>query len=244
MTNTTLSPEEQESYRRLLRPYFDPIRIEGNTIVEGIITSLPYMSGMFLDLGCGAKPYAHMVNNRIERYVGVDLRPNAESPPTLCCDSLHLPFKDESFDSILCTQVLEHVRNPFRVMAEMSRVLRVGGHAAVTVPASWPLHEEPYDYFRYTKFGLGELARINNLEPVLLKERAGAIAAIAQLVGAMLYDIFGSRSISRIPMKIFFAPILWLCQVLDRIFYSPKFTLGYTMVVRKSGGTTAPTDGA
>lgn len=231
--STALSEKEMLAVSRLRRPLFDPIRMEGDTIVEGITNSLRYVHGTLLDLGCGASPYARLLEDRISTYIGADLRPNLEMPPTVCSNCLALPFKEGSFDSVLCTQVLEHVSNPFTTMSEIHRVLRVGGYAVLTMPALWPLHEEPYDFFRYTKYGLEELARISNLQVVEIRERGGAFTAIAQLIGAVLYDELGKKSVTRLPFKILFMPFLALCKLLDSVFPYSKLTLGYTMVVQK-----------
>jgi SAM-dependent methyltransferase len=180
-------------------------------------------------------PYASLVQDRVSQYISTDLRPNPAAPPTVVSDSLQLPFKHNTFDTVLCTQVLEHVRNPFSMMEEIGRILRPGGHVILTLPAAWPLHEEPYDFFRYTKYGLRELAGRAHLEPVSIVERGGGIMAFAQLMATILYDRLGKSVLTRLPTKIVVAPLLSLFSGLDRLFYYPKFTLGYTMVARKAG---------
>ena len=233
MNNISNSSREMQIARKLKRAQLDPIRIEGNTIVSGLAGALNYVHGTLLDLGCGDMPYANLMAERTTFHVGTDLRPRPDSPPTVCSDSLYLPFKAESFDTVLCTQVLEHVRDPFKLMHEVSRVLKLNGHAIFTMPATWPLHEEPYDYFRYTRYGLEELSRINGLNIVKLEERGGGIAAIAQLTAALLYDVFGKNRLTRVTMKVALFPLLSMSLLLDRVFYYPKFTLGYLMVARK-----------
>jgi SAM-dependent methyltransferase len=228
-----LTDKEQKLSKDLMHPFFDPIKIESNTIVQGITGALPHLHGTLLDLGCGSMPYAALIEERISGYVSTDMRPNQQFPPMVCSDSLHLPFKDGSFDSILCTQVIEHVRNPFMLMSEIGRVLRTGGCLVMTMPALWPLHEEPYDYFRYTKYGLIELATVNNLEVVKVAERGGGILAIGQLFSALMYDTFGKKRWSRIPAKLLLGPMLSICKFIDSIFYYPKLTLGYTLIAQK-----------
>jgi hypothetical protein len=101
------------------------------------------------------------------------------------------------------------------------------------MPALWPLHEEPYDYFRYTKYGLSELARISGLSVVSIRERGGGIMAISQLAGTLLYDKFGANQATRWMAKLLYAPLLSLGKRLDSIFYYPRLTLGYVMVAYK-----------
>ena len=230
-----LSPREKVVARSLLHGFFDPIRLESNSIVWGIAYSLPYVRGRFLDVGCGAMPYARLVQDRVSQYIGTDLRPNPGVPPTVVSDSLKLPFRAHTFDTVLCTQVLEHVRNPFLTLKEIGRVLRPGGHAIMTLPAVWPLHEEPFDFFRYTKYGLQELAEHSDLHPVTIVERGGGIMAIAQLIGVILYDTLGKHTFTRVPMVALVAPFLSIFAALDRVLFYPKLTLGYTMVAKKIG---------
>ncbi len=228
-----LSQREQAVVRSLRHGFFDPARLDNNSILSGITDSLPYVRGCFLDLGCGAMPYAGLVRDRVSHYISTDLRPNTATPPTVVSDSLRLPFRHNTFDTVLCTQVLEHVRNPFSTLAEIARVLRPGGHAILTLPAVWPLHEEPNDFFRYTKYGLRELAESAHLHPVTIVERGGGIMAIAQLIGVILDDTFSGHILTRLPMKAVIAPFLFLSAAMDRLLFYPKFTLGYTMVVMK-----------
>ncbi len=228
-----LTREEKAAIRSLHRGFFDPIRLESNSIVRGIAHSLPYIHGRCLDLGCGEMPYARLLRGRVTHYVGTDLRSNAAAPPHVVSDSLMLPFRAQSFDTVLCTQVLEHVRNPLLTMAEIARVLRPGGYAVITAPALWPLHEEPHDYFRYTKYGLEELAFRCNLRHVAVAERGGGITAIAQLAGALLYDVFGRRTLPRVLMRIIVAPFLSVCELLDRLLSYRKLTLGYVMIAER-----------
>jgi len=168
--------------------------------------------------------------------VGVVLRPDPDYPPHIVADSLALPVRSGSFDTVLCTQVLEHVRDPFELVREVARVLRGEGHAVFTMPATWPLHEEPFDYFRYTRYGLVELARQAGLDVIELSERGGSIAALGQLIAAVGHDAAGKHAATRIPFKLLSTPLLVAAEVLDRIFFSRGLSLGYVLVVRKRTG--------
>lgn len=236
MTSTQLTQRERLALGKLRRPWTDPIRIEGNTIADGLAATLPYFRGRLLDIGCGTRPYADLVRDRIQWHVGVDLRPDPDYPPHIVADSLALPVRSGSFDTVLCTQVLEHVRDPFELVREVARVLRGEGHAVFTMPATWPLHEEPFDYFRYTRYGLVELARQAGLDVIELSERGGSIAAIGQLIAAIGYDAVGKHAATRIPFKLLSTPLLVAAEVLDRIFFSRGLSLGYVLVVRKRTG--------
>jgi SAM-dependent methyltransferase len=61
---------------------------------------------------------------------------------------------DQRFDSVVCHQVLEHVKNPMAAAAELARVLKPGGLAVISIPHLSRRHELPHDYYRFTPEGL------------------------------------------------------------------------------------------
>jgi SAM-dependent methyltransferase len=113
-----------------------------------------YAGAELLDIGCGDKPYARSAPN-VRRWIGFDADSNAEADVHGKADAL--PFPEASFDTVLCTQVLEHVPMPGAVVAECARVLRPGGMLIVSVPQYWELHEEPHDYYRFTPIGIATI---------------------------------------------------------------------------------------
>lgn len=70
-----------------------------------------------------------------------------------------MPIKDAVFDAVLCTQVLEHLEWPRESMKEMHRVLRPGGRLYMTVPMAQNEHQAPYDFFRYTSYGIESICK-------------------------------------------------------------------------------------
>jgi SAM-dependent methyltransferase len=67
---------------------------------------------------------------------------------------IDLPFKTDSFDVVICTQVMEHITEPRAVLSEIARTLKPGGRLYLSAPQSWHQHQKPHDYYRYTSFGL------------------------------------------------------------------------------------------
>lgn len=130
--------------------------------------------GRTLDLGCSFSPYKDLFPDR----VGFD---NTEGPDVdVVGDAHNLPFDDETFEVILCTEVLEHLHTPERAVQEMHRVLKPGGIVILTTRFIFPLHAAPNDYFRYTKYGLKHLFR--EWEIVELQEELPAIQTFAVLL--------------------------------------------------------------
>jgi SAM-dependent methyltransferase len=131
-------------------------------------------TGLTLDLGAQTGPYAAHFPNR----VAVDL--HAGPGVQVVGDALALGFRDDTFDVVLCTEMLEHVPEPQRAIDEMRRVLKPGGTLLLTTRFLFPIHDAPHDYFRYTKYGLRHLLR--RFEIVQLQEETTAVGAVAVLL--------------------------------------------------------------
>lgn len=106
-----------------------------------------------LDIGCGDSPTAKDFPNRI----GIDLFPFQGID--VLADAHYLPFANGSFEQIVCSEVLEHLHNPQQAVKEMARILQDGGNLILTMPFVYPLHEAPYDFQRFTAYGLEVLFR-------------------------------------------------------------------------------------
>ena len=129
--------------------------------------------GTLLDVGCGGMPYRAFFDSRVRRYVGVD-RSRASGPGMdVCGDALALPSRGEAFETVICSQVLEHLPEPGLAMSEMARVLKPGGLLVLTAPHIWGIHEEPDDYYRYTGYGLRYLADQAGLDVIEVRSLAG-----------------------------------------------------------------------
>lgn len=108
---------------------------------------------LVLDLGCGDASYKGIFPNRI----GFDHRPGPNVD--VVGDAHQLPFENEKFDLILCTELLEHLHSPEIAIKEIRRVLKPGGLLLLTTRFVFPLHDVPNDFYRYTKYGLQHLLR-------------------------------------------------------------------------------------
>src|SRR6476661_3646451 len=106
-----------------------------------------------LDIGAQNGPYAALFPRR----VGLDIR--AGAGVRIIGDAQALGVRDAAFDVVLCTEVLEHLREPQQAIDEMFRVLKPGGRLLLTTRFLFPIHDAPDDYFRYTKYGLRYLLR-------------------------------------------------------------------------------------
>jgi SAM-dependent methyltransferase len=108
-----------------------------------------------LDLGCGNRPFGDFYEKHVSYSVGIDMPSSFHTLSVqVFGDATSLPFKNAVFDIVLCSEVMEHVREPEAMLREIRRVLRPGGFLVLTTPFMVPMHEEPHDYFRYTCHGL------------------------------------------------------------------------------------------
>ena len=200
----------------LVNPFFFARR----GLLRGLEEFFPHLTGDVLDVGCGRKPYRSFAS--ATRYVGVDI----DTPTTRALgvadvfyDGRHLPFPDDSFDAVLCSQVFEHVFTPREFLAEILRVLRPGGRLVMTVPFVWDEHEQPHDYARYSSFGLTSVIRAAGFDGVMLRKSIADARVLFQLVNAYLYKITHSRRqwINALAMAFLMAPVNLLGLLLGSI---------------------------
>ena len=198
-----------------------------------------YANGQFLDLGCGNKPYESIYNPLTTTQLGCDVIQSDKNRVDVICPATDLKFPDIHFDSVLCTQVLEHVFEHDKMLNEIYRVLKPGGHIILTVPFAWELHEEPYDFFRYTKHALKELFEKTGFKIDYIKANGGKWAAIYQLRNNVIYSSFKNKTFYNKLKKILFVE-LRLTQLrnhfaiwLDKKFRDEVFTLNYIVVAQK-----------
>ena len=208
-----------------LRRYILHFESAIETAVAGFAASLG-KGTLLLDAGAGECQYAEHFT--AQRYVGVDLGVGDiqwnYSELDAVADLISLPFRDRTFDAALNVVTLEHVREPARVIEELSRVLKSGGSLLIIVPHEWEEHQQPHDYFRYTRFGLRYLL-----------ERAGFEVVSIDPVGG--YFRMRSRRLFN-GLQFFPGPVMFVAALLlvplalvaplfDRLDKRKDFTLGF-----------------
>lgn len=113
---------------------------------------------LVLDAGAGRAPYRDLfAHAKYETADFLAVKGKKYTPPDYVCDLAEIPVEDARFHHVVFTQVLEHIPEPSRVLAELYRVLKPGGTLWLTAPLFYAEHERPYDFFRYTQFGLRRL---------------------------------------------------------------------------------------
>ncbi len=178
---------------------------------------LALLKGNLLDVGCGEMPYRTFLPKHID-YVGIDV-PQAGAfsmqghEEIISFDGYHIPFPDATFDTVLCTEVLEHSPEPAALIAEIGRVLKPGGTLIATVPFSARVHYAPHDFHRFSKYALAKM--LGAFPDVSIEERGNDIAVLAnKMVVLAVRMIHPSRwSPVRWPLLLLLVPIA-LCFLL------------------------------
>ena len=184
-------------------------------LYRGIEQWAPRLQGHVLDLGCGTKPYRPLFTHA-ERYTGVDIEISGNTDQKESVDVFYngseLPFEPESVDAVFSSETFEHIFNLEIIVGEINRVLKKDGLLLVTCPFTWPEHEVPYDFARYTSYGIQDMLKRNGFEIVELEKTGNYFLSVLQLQALYLYYF-----INRIPVL---SPLFFL------LFISPIFLFG------------------
>lgn len=209
-----------------LRTRWDHDYLMMHPLSTHIRAALSHARGQILDLGCGRQPYRAWLPPH-ERYVGIDIDRRG-SDPDIVSTSLSVPLADASFDTVLCFEVLEHVPDPFRVFAEIVRVLRPDGTLILTTPQSWRLHEVPYDFYRFTRFGLQHLAEHSGLSVDMIQPHGSVWSNVGQTaINAWPHHQLGAL------LKPGIVAVNGLCELLESVWRDERDPLGHLLIARK-----------
>jgi len=174
----------------LINPFYHARR----GLYYAIAGMAPRMCGRVLDVGCGQKPYQWLF--AITEYIGLEMDTpdnRARKQADYFYDGKSFPFPDQRFDGIICNQVLEHVFTPDLFLAEIHRVLKPDGKLLLSVPFVWDEHEQPWDYARYSSFGLKSLLEKNGFEVSEQHKLNADVRVLFQLINAYLYKVLWTR---------------------------------------------------
>lgn len=170
---------------------FLPNYFMGKELYRNMLNLMPLLSGRLLDIGCGTKPFEFMCN--VDEYIGIEVDDEGKKNHThadVLYDGKVMPFEDKSFDSALSTEVLEHVFNPDIFLKEVNRVMKMDGIFLMTTPFFWEEHGQPYDYARYTSFGLEYILEQNGFEVINLVKCGNGIEVVFQTINNYIFRTF------------------------------------------------------
>lgn len=159
------------------------------SIFDALNKNMSQLNGRLLDVGCGKMPYRKHIleNSKVQIYHGIDIDDALEYDnkvnPDFYWDGKKFPFEDSSYDSIIATEVLEHVPNTNLFLSEVYRVLKKDGVFFFTTPFFWNLHEVPHDEYRFTPFSLRRHLNENKFQEIEIMASGSWHASMAQMLG-------------------------------------------------------------
>lgn len=219
-------------------------RLAHNWLIKKLVNDkvrahLPELRGTVVDLGCGTRPYEADILAHAARYVGVDWSKTLHGlRADVAADvSRPLPLRDGAADAVTAFEVLEHLAEPGAMLGEAHRILRPGGVLMLSVPFQWWVHEEPWDFYRFTRFGLAHLLGKAGFERVVIQPTSGFWSMwVLKLNYQTARLIRGPRPL-RALVRLLLIPFWWLDQVLapllDKVWPEERETAGYFVVARK-----------
>jgi len=219
-----------------------PVYFIRTGLYKNISRLAPNLNGNVLDFGCGSKPYESLFVNATS-YIGVDIEvsghDHTNSKIDVYYDGKTLPFPDDHFDAAVCFEVLEHVFNIDELMAEIRRVLKPDGQLLISIPFAWDEHEIPYDFARYTSYGIKHVLERNGFEVLELRKTTTYVLALCQVFIAYLtrYVFPKNKFISRLLQLLLIFPLNLLSILVN--FMLPKrdeYYCNSVVLARKSRG--------
>ncbi len=188
------------------------------SILASIKNNAHCLNKSLLDFGCGTKPYKSLFSH-VEEYIGVDLKIEGREDRQQYVDVFYngktIPFEDGRFDSLLCTEVLEHVFNIEELLAEFNRVLKTGGKALITTPFMWEEHEMPYDYARYTTPALEFLYKKHGFKVIKHEKSGNYVQVIFQFILNYFKNILPQNKMLR---HLILFPIIFIINASGVVF--------------------------
>jgi SAM-dependent methyltransferase len=217
--------------------WLDPVQ---NLIESEIRQVSDRMKDGQIVLDAGAGESRHRVHFDRGLYVALDAGYGDKdwdySKLDICGDLENIPLLNDSVDCVLCMVVLEHTRNPRKVLLEFARVLKPGGMLVMVVPFLWEEHQAPHDYFRFTRYGVQLLFESSPFRVDLARPIGGFFWLCARRSIALLNFFQGSwRWILFVCLAPFFGLlfplILYFMDDLDR---EKTYSLGFRIRATKN----------
>lgn len=231
---------KQQSFNPgLIGMFFNPFYFIRKRIYQSIASFAPALEGKLLDFGCGSKAYKSLFT--VDEYIGLDVEQSGHSHENeevdVYYDGKVIPFEDDSFDACFSSEVFEHVFDLEDSLKEIHRVLKPGGKGLFVVPFVWDEHEVPYDFGRYSSFGLHYLLEKHGFEVLESKKDAHFAVVIAQLWNLYLFNLGPTHKYLRLlygmvviaPFTLFWSVLLLVLPKIDTLYFN-NVTL-----VRKKG---------
>ena len=212
----------------------------GELFLRAVAAKYDQKNKKLLDIGAGESPYRKYFKHTT--YVTYDIKQNLKHTIDIVGDiNRGIPkVSSKSFDYILCVQVLEHLSEPHKVFGEFNRILKEGGKVFLSTNFFYQIHMAPYDYFRFTKYGLQHLAESNGFHVDRIEPHGGIFHTISYLVATLPIRIVirDNKYLYYFYLFLFSVPIVLLNLVaffLDHFDKHKEITINYAAIFTKQG---------
>ncbi len=196
-------PGKFEIRRGKLRASRNPNEVQIGSRLMGDLIAMAYQEslknharGKLIDLGSGNIPLYQAYRQYIKDVLcsDRDLSDRRNLHLDLACDLRHpLPIRNSEFDTLVLSDVLEHIPNPELLWNEMSRILSPGGTIILSTPFLYALHEQPEDYFRYSRYALERFVSRSGFKIIELRPLGGSLEVLTDFIAKhiQMIPIFG-----------------------------------------------------
>lgn len=165
------------------------VNLLGNTLSRVL---KQYAKGRLVDLGCGKAPLYMIYKSIATEITCVDWSNTSHGMSHLDIEAdlnENLPLASNRYDTVLLTDVMEHIHAPEHLIKEIKRILCTNGRLIGTVPFSYRLHEEPHDYYRYTIYTLQRMAENNGFAIEILEAYGSGTDVLFDVLGKILVTV-------------------------------------------------------
>ena len=190
--------------------------------------------GKILDAGAGECPHKKYFRNL--KYYSQDIKNNSKNEIDYISDITSIPVNSRSFDYILCSQVMEHIKTPHKAFREFGRILKKNGILFLSTHMAYEEHMIPHDYFRYTRYGLEYLAESNNFKVIKIEPVGGRFLVLSKEIQLLIPRILNNKYLTILYFILFSIPLFFLSLIMFLLDYFDKqktLTLNYQCIFIK-----------
>ncbi len=209
--------------------------------------SIKYAKGTLVDIGCGRMPYRQKLISQVNKYIGIDHPKTStlykgQMKPDIYADATKIPLESNYCDTAILLMVAEHLPEPQKALIEVNRILKKSGVLILSTVQNYPVHDPPYDYQRFTKYGLMNLLANSNFKIIEQKSEGNIIVLCLQYINLSLVLLL-KKIIYKKPLGLFALTILpfvtLICVILNLLslpfilIKQDSFALTHTFVAKK-----------
>lgn len=202
--------------------------------------------GVLVDIGCGQKPFDRIFRTQVTHYIGIDhpltVHQLNGSKADVLATIMRLPLRSKSVDTVLLTEVLEHLPEPLAALRELHDLLKPGGVLLLTAPMIYNIHGSPQDFFRFTPDGLSYLLAQAGFRPLELRPLGSLGTTLGTLINNWLTVVLEQHVLLRVLRRTLLLPVLWvifagvnLCGwLMDMLIHEPRFAFNHLAIAHRT----------